>query len=176
MLPRKNAVSNPIEVPHDGRPVYVMHLRVRQYETDGLGHVNNAVYLNYLEQAAIEHAEAMGFGKARLAELGGFFVVRRHEIDYLGGAVAGDDLAITTWPETLSGPRAVRCYEIRNAARAKRLVAARTLWVWIDRMTGRPRPMPRAIPDAYAVTEGGRRKAEGGRRETEDGRRKTEDG
>jgi acyl-CoA thioester hydrolase len=154
MPPRRDAVSDPIEVPHDGRPVYVMHLRVRHYETDALGHANNAVYLHYLEQAAIEHAEAMGFGKARLAELGGFFVVRRHEIDYLGGAVAGDDLAITTWPQMLSGPRAVRCYEIRNAARAKRIVAARTLWVWIDRTTGRPRPMPRAILDAYAVKAG----------------------
>ena len=154
MLPRRDAVSDPIEVPYDGRPIYVLHLRVRHYETDALGHVNNAVYLNYLEQAAIEHAEAMGFGKARLAELGGFFVVRRHEIDYLGSAVAGDELAITTWPETLSGPRAVRCYEIRNAARAKRIVAARTLWVWIDRTTGRPRPMPRAILDAYAVKAG----------------------
>ena len=154
MLPRRDAVSDQIEVPHDGRPIYVLHLRVRHYETDALGHVNNAVYLNYLEQAAIEHAAAMGFGQARLAELGGFFVVRRHEIDYLGGAVAGDDLAITTWPETLSGPRAVRCYEIRNAASAKRIVAARTLWVWIDRLTGRPRPMPRAILVAYAVKAG----------------------
>ena len=147
-------MSIPIDVPHNGRPVYVMHLRVRHYETDALGHVNNAVYLNYLEQAAIEHAEAMGFSKARLAELGGFFVVRRHEIDYLGGAVADDELAITTWPETLSGPRAVRCYEIRHARRAKRIVAARTLWVWLDRMTGRPRPMPRAILDAFAVKAG----------------------
>jgi acyl-CoA thioester hydrolase len=154
MPPRRDAVSDPIEVPHDGRPVFVMHLRVRQYETDALGHVNNAVYLNYLEQAAIEHAESMGFGKARLAELGGFFVVRRHEIDYLGSAVAGDELAITTWPEMLSGPRAVRCYEIRNTTSAKRIVTARTLWVWIDRMTGRPRPMPRAILDAYAVKAG----------------------
>ena len=42
-------MSDPIEVPRDGRPLYVLHLRVRQYETDALGHVNNAVYLNYPE-------------------------------------------------------------------------------------------------------------------------------
>ena len=155
MPPRRDAVSERIEVPHDGRPVYVMHLRVRHYETDALGHVNNAVYLNYLEQAAIEHAEAMGFGKARLAELGGFFVVRRHEIDYLGSAVAGDELGITTWPEALSGPRAIRCYEIRGTTNGKRIVAARTLWVWIDRTSGRPRPVPRANVDAFAAVKAG---------------------
>src|SRR5438874_9894812 len=83
MPSHRSTGGDPIEAPRDGRPVYVMRLRVRHYETDALGHVNNAVYLNYLEQAAIEHAAAMGFGQARLAELGGFFVVRRHEIDYL---------------------------------------------------------------------------------------------
>src|SRR5579864_5275637 len=126
-------VSRPIEVPHEeGYPVYTMHLRVRQYELDSLGHVNNAVYLNYLEQAAIDHATALGFSQERLRALGGVWVVRRHEIDYLGAAVAGDELAITTWPESLTGVRATRCYEIRHVPTGKRLVAARTLWVWVD--------------------------------------------
>ena len=141
-------MSARIEVPRDGRPVYEMRLRVRHYEMDSLGHVNNAVYLSYLEQAAIEHADALGFSQARLAELGGLFVVRRHEIDYLGAAVAGDELAVITWPEMLSGPRAIRCYEIRAAANGKRLVAARTLWVWVD-FNGRPRPIPRAILSTF---------------------------
>ena len=50
--------------------------------------------------------------------------------------------------------RRVCCYEIRSATSAKHIVAACTLWVWIDRTTGRPRPMPRAILDAYAVKTG----------------------
>lgn len=144
-------MSEPIEVPRDGRPVYTMRLRVRQYEMDSFGHVNNAVYLNYLEQAATEHAAALGFGQARLAELSGLFLVRRHEIDYLGAAVAGDELAVTTWPEHLSGARAVRCYEIRHVTSGKRLITARTLWVWVD-LRGRPRPMPQVILDAFAAS------------------------
>lgn len=141
---------DPIEVPADGRPVYTMRLRVRQYEMDAFGHVNNAVYLNYLEQAATEHAEITGFSQARMTELGGMFVVRRHEIEYYGSAVAGDDLDVTTWPELLSGPRAVRCYEIRHAASGRRLIAARTLWIWID-PRGRPRPMPQEIIDVFTA-------------------------
>lgn len=137
--------------PQDGRPLFQLHLRVRHYELDSLGHVNNAVYLSYLEQAAIEHAQSMGFGQARLAELGGLFVVRRHEIDYLGPASGGDELIITTWPAALRGVRAWRAYEIHHADSAKRLVAAQTLWVWVDRHSGRPRPVPREIVTAFAV-------------------------
>ncbi len=137
-----------IEPPWAGRPFYESRLRVRTYEVDTLGHVNNAVYLHYLEQAATEHAEAMGFDRARLAELGGLFVVRRHEIDYLGAALMGDDLRIVTWPDLIKGPRAIRRYEICHAVSGKLLVQASTVWAWID-ARGRPRPVPCEIVDAF---------------------------
>ena len=140
-----------IVVPTDGRPVFTMRLTVRRYEIDALGHVNNAVYLNYLEQAATQHADALGFGRARLRELGGHFVVRRHEVDYLGAAVEGDDLDVTTWPELLIGARAIRDYEIRHASTGTRLVAARTVWAWIDARSGAPRPLPREILASFSI-------------------------
>ena len=140
--------AGPAGPPWAGRPVYELPLRVRTYEVDALGHVNNAVYLNYLEQAATEHAEALGFGRERLATLGGLFVVRRHEIDYLGAALMGDELRIITWPESIKGPRAVRRYEVRHAATGKILVRASTVWAWLD-LRGRPRPVPREIIDTF---------------------------
>ena len=139
------------EPPWAGRPFYESRLRVRTYEVDTLGHVNNAVYLHYLEQAATEHAEALGFDRARLTALGGLFVVRRHEIDYLGAALMGDELHIVTWPDLIKGPRAVRRYEIRHAVSGKLLVRASTVWAWIDQ-SGRPRPVPRAIIDAFTAS------------------------
>lgn len=148
-------MSKPVEAPSDGRAVYVMRLRVRQYEIDGLGHVNNAVYLHYLEQAAIEHAESTGFDQARFNELGGIFVVRRHEIEYLGAAVAGDELTVTTWPEMLHGPRAIRCYEVYNVTQGRRILSARTLWIWVDVKNGRPRPMPPEVIAAANLPDTG---------------------
>jgi acyl-CoA thioester hydrolase len=140
-----------VAVAQDERARYAITLRVRQYEVDVLGHVNNAVYLNYLEQVAVEHADSLGFNHERLLDLGGLFVVRRHEIDYLGAAVAGDTLRITTWVESFSGARAIRNYEIVHAASGKRIVAAHTIWAWIDARTFVPRPVPRAIIDAFAT-------------------------
>ena len=59
-----------------------MRVRVRHYEMDALGHVNNAIYLNYVEEAAVEHARRLGYDEARWRTLGGTWVVRRHEIEY----------------------------------------------------------------------------------------------
>jgi acyl-CoA thioester hydrolase len=91
--------------PTDGRSVFEFSVRVRTYLIDALGHVNNAVYPPYMEQAATEHSEALGWDAKRYAEIGRQFVIRQHEIVYLGSAAAGDRLTVTTWSEGMSGAR-----------------------------------------------------------------------
>ncbi len=124
-------------------------LRVRHYEMDALGHVNNAVYQNYLEQAAIEHSEHLGLTLDVYREFGCVFVMRRVEIDYLRPAVAGDNLEVTTWLKQVQGTRALRCYEIRKQNEENLLVKAEALWVWVDAKTMRPRPIPRIMIDKF---------------------------
>jgi acyl-CoA thioester hydrolase len=149
-----------------------LHVRVRYHELDPLGHVNNAVYLTWLEQAAIEHAEAAGWGAAVLAGLGGAFVARRHEIDYLRPAVAGDVLRVTTWAEALDGARALRVYEIARLGTfapgeplpadgladpeavppaGEVIVRARTVWAYVDLATGRPRRVPVGLREGFQM-------------------------
>jgi acyl-CoA thioester hydrolase len=140
---------------------FATYFRVRQYEMDVLGHVNNAVYLHYLEQAAVEHADALGFTIERLRELGGLFIARRHEIDYLRPATAGDALEVVTWVTAMRGARAVREYAIQQwrplardaglpagwvvpagfALSEQPVVRARTEWAWVGVADGRPRRM-----------------------------------
>lgn len=143
--------------------------RVRHYEADALGHVNNATWLHYLEHAATEHSAALGYSIERFAALGGAFIVRRHEIDCLRPAAPGDTLQVLTWPVSFAGARAIRDYEVRLVAPAaeasglpapadrfwpageeppgRLLVRARTLWVWVD-PAGRPRRIP---PELHRV-------------------------
>ncbi|BBD58543.1 hypothetical protein NIES2109_13190 [Nostoc sp. HK-01] len=128
-------------------------LRVRHYEMDALGHVNNAVYQNYLEQAAIEHSEHLGATLEVYRELGGVFVMRRVEIDYLRPAVAGDTLEVTTWLKEMRGTRAFRRYEIRKHNEDDLLVTAEALWVWVDAKTMRPRPIPNRLSDKFLPTQ-----------------------
>ena len=99
------------------RGVFLLTVRVRFHELDPLGHVNNAVFLTYLEEAAIEHSAAAGWPASRLREHG-VFIARRHEIDFLQPAVEGDVLQVRTWAESMSGARAIRAYEIARLNRA----------------------------------------------------------
>lgn len=132
---------------------FTTRLRVRHYEMDPLGHVNNAVYLNYLEQAAIEHSEHLGFTVERYRELRAVFVLRHIEIDYRRPAIAGDRLEIKTWLQEIRGPRAIRRYEIRKQAEDQLLVTAEALWVWIDLVTMRPRAIPKLLLEGFQANE-----------------------
>ena len=128
---------------------FTTHIRVQDYEMDVLGHVNNAVYQQYLERAAVEHSEYLGFNLDRYRQCGGVFVMRRIEIDYLRSAIAGDRLEVTTWLQEMRGPRAIRRYEIRKQGHDELLVTAEALWVWVNTNAMRPRAIPSELLLAF---------------------------
>jgi acyl-CoA thioester hydrolase len=152
------------EVPAPGAPVFTSYVRVRFHEVDSLGHVNNASYLNYLEQAAIDHALLLGLDMERLRALGGVFVARRHAIEFLRPARMGDLLRVTTWLGAARAGRVERHYLIHRAPAATEpvpvqgaliagdgvidretlLVAATTEWVFVSEC-GQPRRIPTEI-------------------------------
>jgi acyl-CoA thioester hydrolase len=129
---------------------HTIRVRVRHHEMDALGHVNNAVYLNYVEEAAIEHGRARGYDEARWRALGGNWVVRRHEIEYRLPAVAGDDLAVTTRVVELGRARGIRRTTIERDGVL--LVEATTEWVWIG-LDGRPRRVPPEVLTDFPANE-----------------------
>jgi acyl-CoA thioester hydrolase len=101
---------DPGSIPDGQVPAFETFFPVRFHEVDALGHVNNAAYLNYLEQAAIDHATFLGLDMQRLQELGGVFVARRHEILFLKPTFAGDLLRVVTWLAEPRGARVDRQY------------------------------------------------------------------
>ncbi len=127
---------------------FTTQLRVRHYEMDALGHVNNAVYQSYLEQAAIEHSEHLGLTLEAYRQLGSVFVMRRLAIDYLRPAIAGDFLDITTWVQEMRGSRAIRRYEIRKTDNVL-VVTAEATWVWVESTSMRPKAIPQNILNIF---------------------------
>ncbi len=125
-------------------PEHTTRVRVRHYEMDSLGHVNNAVYLHYVEEAAIEHARALGFDEARWHELGGAWVVRRHEVDFRLPAVAGDELDVTTRIIAVERVQATRRTTIERVRDGAVVAEALTFWVWVG-LDGRPKRLPAEI-------------------------------
>ncbi len=131
------------------RRSYSSRWRVRTYELDVNGHVNNAVYLNYAEQIATEHAEAAGFGRDWTLAQGGAWVVRRHEIVYHQPARYGEELELTTRVEELRGARGRRLTSIVRVEDGVPIADVHTEWVWVRGSDGRPARVPSALVEFF---------------------------
>ncbi|MHB8393971.1 MAG: acyl-CoA thioesterase [Candidatus Dormibacteria bacterium] len=130
---------------------YTDSWRVRQYEVDANGHVNNAVYLNYAEEMAARHAESSGFGAAWAAAHGGGWVIRRNEVDYHLPARYGDELTLTVRVEVVKGTRGQRRTTIRRASDRQLLAEVFTEWVWVRSGDGRPAAVPAELVQVAAA-------------------------
>ncbi|MGH7610577.1 MAG: acyl-CoA thioesterase [Candidatus Dormibacteria bacterium] len=116
--------------------------RVRQYEVDSQGHLNNAVYLNYAEELAARHAEACGYGRAWSKARGGRWVIRRHEIDYHLPCLFGDELELRVQVLLVRGARGQRRTTVRRLPEGVLAASIFTEWVWVRATDGRPAPAP----------------------------------
>ncbi|MBI3158971.1 MAG: thioesterase family protein [Chloroflexi bacterium] len=126
---------------------FVRPFRVRQYECDMYGHVNNANYLRYMQEAAIEASAAAGYDMARYNELGTLWLPHRTEIEYLQPLVYGDAFEIHTWVEDFRRVRSRRAYEFRrNGETAAR---ASTDWVYLGAEGRRPVSIPTEMMAAF---------------------------
>jgi acyl-CoA thioester hydrolase len=104
-------------------------------DIDGQGHVNNTVYLRWVQDVATEHWCAIATPEAqeRIA-----WVVLRHEIDYKTPTTLGDEIVLRTWVGKASRLTFERFTEIRRKIDNKILSEARTLWCPVNARTGRP--------------------------------------
>ena len=122
---------------------------VRQYELDVVGHVNNAVYLNWVEQVAIDHVEALGFGRDWSLAQGGVWVVREHHVTYHRPVGYGDVVLVTTLPQEIGGVRGTRRTEVHREADGQLMTEALTHWVWVRVANGRPARIPAALLERF---------------------------
>lgn len=113
-----------------------MTVPVLPADIDGQNHVNNIVYLRWIQDVATAHWQSLASAEAQ-AVIG--WVVLRHEIDYRSPASLGDEILLRTWVGKASRLKFERFTEIRRKIDNRQLLAqARTLWVPVDVLTGKP--------------------------------------
>ena len=123
-------------------PVFEMALTAEPEHIDELGHVNNAVWVQWIQQVAVAHWEAAADPAYKDAF---FWVVVRHEIDYLRPAHEGDRITARTWiGEASQGARSDRYMEFTGPD-GKICVRAKTQWAIIDKALGRPIRVPAEV-------------------------------
>jgi acyl-CoA thioester hydrolase len=122
---------------------------VRSDEIDEQGHVNNVVYVAWMQHAAVAHSAALGWTAARYRELGAGWVARTHHIEYLRPAMAGDKVVVQTHVAEMKKATSLRRYRIVRPADGVLLARAETDWAFINFTTGRPARIPPEVVEAY---------------------------
>lgn len=129
--------------------MYRHRVTITDSDIDELGHASNIGYVRWLQDAAVAHSTSVGLGYARYVELGGVFVVRRHEVDYLRPALRGDELEVRTHVASVMAAKSERKYEIVRVHDEAPIVRAVTLWGYVDTKTGRPMRIPDEVYVAF---------------------------
>lgn len=131
---------------------YKRRFKVRQYELDSFGHVNNSVYVNYLQEAAIEASADAGFDMDWYTAQGTRWIIRRLTVRYFAPATYGDEIEITTWVSNVRRVRSNREYEAQRVSDDERLIRARADWVYVDAASGEPRRVPEGARERFQPT------------------------
>ena len=127
---------------------FEMMVSVSPDDIDEQNHVNNTVYLRWVQDVATAHWRALASAKAQASIS---WVVLRHEIDYKAAACAGDEVVLRTWVGKASRLTFERFTEILRGSDDQLLSKARTLWCPIDTQTGRPVRVSTEVREQFSV-------------------------
>ena len=131
---------------------HVIELEVEAQDIDAYGHVNNAVYLTWLDRAAWSHSAALGVPLERCVTLRRGMAALRTEIDFVRAALLGDRVRVATWIADSNGRlRVERRFQVVRAADEATLARARTEYVCINLDSGRAVRMPELFARAYVA-------------------------
>jgi len=127
-------------------PRYTRTITAGRDDIDELGHVNNAVWVRWIQDVAVEHWHALATPEQHAAYV---WVITRHEIDYRGNVVAGETVTAETWVD--DAPKGARFDRLMRfvGADGRTKVDARTTWALLDRQSGRLLRVPAEVVERF---------------------------
>jgi acyl-CoA thioester hydrolase len=138
-------VSRPLEPP-PGRQVHIQEFTPAPSDIDENGHVNNVVYVRWIQDMATSHWRAR---QPQDEQSKWAWIVLRHEIDYRRALLPGETATARTWvAEAPEGPRFDRFVRIDGPDGAM-CAQARTVWCMIDQASGKPKRVSPEIVERF---------------------------
>jgi acyl-CoA thioester hydrolase len=131
-----------ISMPEESTKEFSLKIHVQPADIDALGHVNNVVYLRWVQDIAAAHWDKIAPEEMKKKYS---WVVLRHEIDYRNPAVLQDELLVRTWVSSCKGVRSVREVKFLHFTTGKVIAETKTTWCLLDTQTLRPRRIEQDI-------------------------------
>jgi acyl-CoA thioester hydrolase len=134
---------------------FVIEVAAESADVDSYGHVNNAVYLRWLERCAWAHSAAVGLPESACLSMQRGMAVHRVRLDYLAAAHVHDRLLVGNWISASDGRlRVSRHFQIRDATAGTTLLRGDIDYVCLNLATGRAVRLPEAFRRAYVEASG----------------------
>mgnify|MGYP003950651353 FL=1 len=133
--------------------IFDLNLQVKPEHIDILGHVNNVVYIQWMQDVALAHIEQLGLGLTQYLELKHAMVAVEHHVQYRKAAIEGDELILRTWLDHIDALYSYRKYAFYHPKDQSVLFVGNTKWACIEIATGRPKRMSPSFIQAYQPIE-----------------------
>ena len=117
-------------------------MQVQQSHLDAMNHVNNVVYIQWMQDIASMHWHAIATPELKNKLV---WMIRKHEVNYHNQAFLNDNLLITTWTGEYTNVTWKRHYEITRPADNKKIISAVSLWIPVDVETQKPQRIDEAM-------------------------------
>ena len=134
--------------PHDYDSARLTTRVAAPADIDELGHVNNVIYVRWVQDAGVDHwnaAAPLAMKDTRV------WVCLRHEIDYRDPVFEGETVEVRTWLGAVTGPRFDRHVDIRKPGAKRFSCRARTVWLQLDQASGRPLRVGEDVLSAFGL-------------------------
>ncbi|WOE31625.1 MULTISPECIES: thioesterase family protein [unclassified Acinetobacter] len=129
--------------------VFDLSIVVEPQHIDILGHVNNVVYVSWMQDVASAHIEALGLGLQQYIALKHAMVAVEHHVQYRKAALVNDEIVLRTWLDDLNALYLSRQYVFYRAKDQTILFVANTKWACVEIATGRAKRMSPSFTQAY---------------------------
>ncbi len=141
-----------IECQWDHPDPFVIEVMVQKEHIDSYLHVNNSVYISWLDECARENSKQAGIDPDAASDFGYGMAVRDSHVTYLMAAHLGERLLVGNWMSKHDGKlRASRQFQIMRAHDGATIARATLDYVCINIKTGRPSKMPKEFKNNYSV-------------------------
>ena len=128
-----------------------MNFRVAWQDLDSEQHVNNAVYLSYIEECGMQVIAAHGWPITRMIKENFAILIRKHQIQYRRPAFLDDEIIISTWVSNVRRSTATRHYIIRRKTDGEELAIVNSLSVWVKLDSGKPMRIPEDLLSDFSA-------------------------
>jgi acyl-CoA thioester hydrolase len=129
-----------------GQQVFAQFLAPTAEDFDENGHVNNVVYVRWVQEIATAHWRRQASEETQRRWT---WVVLRHEIDYRRPLLPGETASARTWVGARAGPRFVRYVRIDGPA-GQVCAQAISVWCLINSATRKPTRVPDGLVEAFS--------------------------